>query len=110
MIFYLEKWKGVPSTVELTSDADCLSSDIELMLNWIETFQVYFLYLNTDLAFRDRSLRDMLKVYHDTFATYFPPDAAYLPEKVSQGRLHKPSLSTILLTETLSFLGAGSHL
>ena len=45
-------------------------------------FQVYFLYLNTDLAFRDRNLRDMLKVYHDTFATYFPPDAAYLPDKV----------------------------
>jgi len=35
---------------------------------------VYFVYLNTDLSFRDAHLADCLKLYHDQLATYFNDD------------------------------------
>ena len=33
---------------------------------------VYFFYLNTDLAFRDNHLEDILKMYYNEFSSYFP--------------------------------------
>lgn len=42
---------------------------------------VYFLYLNTDLSFRDRCLRSMLEIYHQTLSLYLEPEASYLPDK-----------------------------
>jgi hypothetical protein len=44
--------------------------------------QVYFLYLNTDLAFRDRNLRNMLSIYHQTFSLYLSPEEGYMPDQV----------------------------
>ena len=35
---------------------------------------VYFLYINTDLAFRDNHLNDVLKLYYNEFSQYFPKD------------------------------------
>ena len=32
--------------------------------------QVYFTYLNTDLEFRDAHLKDVLRLYYDTFRPY----------------------------------------
>ncbi len=45
-------------------------------------FQVYFLYLNTDLSFRDQHLRSMLSLYFQIFSTYIESSANYHPEKV----------------------------
>lgn len=44
--------------------------------------QVYFMYLNTDLAFRDEHLQSMLTLYYETLSTYFQSEANYLPDKV----------------------------
>jgi hypothetical protein len=38
---------------------------------------VYFLYLNTDLAFRDEHLMICLRLYYDQFATYFDDHLKY---------------------------------
>ena len=35
---------------------------------------VYFLYINTDLQFRDNHLNDILKMYYNEFSQYFPTD------------------------------------
>ena len=35
---------------------------------------VYFLYINTDLTFRDNHLKDVLKLYYNEFSDYFPKD------------------------------------
>ena len=35
---------------------------------------VYFLYINTDLQFRDNHLNDILKLYYNEFSKYFPTD------------------------------------
>ena len=35
---------------------------------------VYFLYINTDLEFRDNHLKDVLKLYYNEFSQYFPKD------------------------------------
>lgn len=40
------------------------------------------MYLNTDLAFRDEHLQNMLTIYYQTLSTYFHNEANYLPEKV----------------------------
>lgn len=42
---------------------------------------VYFLYLNTDLAFRDAHLQDILRLYYDTFANYFDDNLKYTYEQ-----------------------------
>ena len=38
---------------------------------------VYFVYLNTDRAFRDQHLETCLKLYYDQFATYFDENLSY---------------------------------
>ena len=38
---------------------------------------VYFLYLNTDLAFRDAHLQSCLKLYYETFSSYFDDKLKY---------------------------------
>jgi len=38
---------------------------------------VYFVYLNTDRAFRDQHLQTCLKLYYDQFATYFDENLSY---------------------------------
>ena len=38
---------------------------------------VYFLYLNTDLAFRDAHLAECLRLYYNQFSTYFQDDLTY---------------------------------
>lgn len=42
---------------------------------------VYFLYLNTDLAFRDEHLMTCLRVYYDQFSTYFEDHLKYSYEE-----------------------------
>ena len=60
---------------------------------------VYFLYLNTDLDFRDNHLDDILQLYYNEFSQYFPTDIeecseveklkAYTFEKVSKSNVVK---------------------
>jgi hypothetical protein len=42
---------------------------------------VYFVYLNTDKAFRDQHLQTCLKLYYDQFATYFDDNLTYSYEE-----------------------------
>lgn len=42
---------------------------------------VYFLYLNTDLAFRDAHLEECLKLYYEQFSKYFGEDLKYSYEE-----------------------------
>jgi len=42
---------------------------------------VYFVYLNTDKAFRDQHLQTCLKLYYDQFATYFDDHLTYSYEE-----------------------------
>lgn len=55
---------------------------------------VYFIYLNTDLAFRDAHLREVLKIYHDTFSTYISevmPELGYsFDDFVADFNYHRP--------------------
>merc|ERR1712029_909972 len=45
---------------------------------------VYFLYLNTDLDFRDQHLKACLKLYYDQFSTYFEDNLTYTFEEFLQ--------------------------
>ena len=45
---------------------------------------VYFLYLNTDLAFRDANLQSCLKLYYETFSSYFDDKLQYSYEEFLQ--------------------------
>ena len=45
---------------------------------------VYFLYLNTDLDFRDQHLKTCLKLYYDQFSTYFEDYLTYSYEEFLQ--------------------------
>ena len=45
---------------------------------------VYFLYLNTDLAFRDAHLQSCLKLYYETFSSYFDDKLQYSYEEFLQ--------------------------
>lgn len=45
---------------------------------------VYFLYLNTDLDFRDQHLKACLKLYYDQFSTYFEGNLTYSFEEFLQ--------------------------
>jgi len=59
-----------------------VKSNVNSRHSVIDFFQVYFLYLNTDLAFRDRNLRGMLTLYHETFSQYIKPEFNYIPDQV----------------------------
>lgn len=45
---------------------------------------VYFVYLNTDLTFRDAHLESCLKLYYDTLSTYFQDDLTYSYQEFQQ--------------------------
>jgi hypothetical protein len=64
--------------------------------------QVYFLYLNTDLAFRDRNLRNMLSIYHQTFSLYLSPEEGYMPDQVKPFTLFLMRKSFRIRTNNIS--------
>ncbi len=56
---------------------------------------VYFVYLNTDLQFRDAHLKDVLKVYYDTLSPYIdeaaPEDFKYgFDDFIEDFNYHRP--------------------
>ena len=58
---------------ELTAPEDLIIIDYQLINYSNPCYDlVYFLYLNTDIAFRDSHLQDILKMYYTEFSQFFP--------------------------------------
>ena len=79
-MFHYDEEKDESSSKSESEPAKCTPTDLILidfqLINYSNPCYdlVYFLYINTDLAFRDNHLKDVLKLYYNEFSQYFPKD------------------------------------
>ena len=80
MFYYSNEKDEVNSSKDTFDPEQCTPTDLILidfqLINYANPCYdlVYFLYLNTDLTFRDNHLEDILKLYYNEFSKHFPTD------------------------------------